>query len=309
MIRATRLVVLCVAGALLAASCAAFEESPAGSEGPNASGGASEGASPPGSSGPGGAGGAAQLNARPVTIAEFDTIADGEVVRVVGLIRAPSMTTTYQGFCSLQLEDSTKPSRSITVEVAVSKTSPPSTNCMAELPESYRATDLLLTASDGTAIHDGDGVALTGTVSKGSYGTNRLEFVTRIDPAAAPLPAPIAVNFKTIKKQKADTLVRLTGRLDVGIFTMCSRTCPIYLEDPATGGTISIDVALGTKNQRIPNTMWPLGSNYSRSSLRVITNDGRLLKGGARVRVTGWIDISGNGKRGIDPVVRIDAAP
>ena len=180
---------------------------------------------------------------------------------------------------------------------------------MAKLPSSYRATDLLLTAEDGTAIHDGDTVALSGTVTKGSSGTASLDRVFRIEVATASLPRPVAVNFKTIKKQKEGTLVRLTGRLDVGFLTSCYGTCGIYLEDPATGATVSIDVTLGTKNQRTPNTMWPLPSNYTRSSLRVIANDGRLLRGGTRVRVTGWITIGTNKVRRIDPVVRIDYAP
>lgn len=246
---------------------------------------------------------------RIVTIADFDAAADGEVVQVVGLIRTPGMASTFDNYCTLRLEDSTNPSRSISVEVRVSSASPPSPNMMADLPGSYKATDLLLTAEDGTAIHDGDGVALTGTVAKGSSGSASLDHVYRIEVAAVPLPKPVAVTFKTIKKQKADTLVRLTGRLDVGILTSCFGTCGIYLEDPASGASVLIEVTLGKKGERVPNTMWPLPSNYTRSSLRVIANDGRLLKGGVRVRVTGWITLGYKNRRQIDPVIRIDYAP
>jgi hypothetical protein len=219
------------------------------------------------------------------------------------------MTSTLDNYCSLHLEDATNPGRSISVDVRVSPDSPPSPNTMADLPSSYRATDLLLAAEDGTAIHDGDSVALSGTVAIGSSGTASLDRVFRIEVATASLPRPVAVNFKTIKKQKEGTLVRLAGRLDVGFLTSCYGTCGIFLEDPATGATVSIDVTLGTKNERTPNTMWPLPSNYTRTSLRVIANDGRLLRGGSRVRVTGWISIGTNKVRRIDPVIRIDYLP
>ena len=305
MINVRRLPILLVAAALLVTGCQAFEPSPSGVAGSSGAG-SGDGTSATGTSAPGASPSAAP---RTVTIADFDQAVDGERVRVVGIIRAPTMTSTFDNYCSLHLEDATNPGRSISVDVQVASSDPPSPNTMAELPSSYRATDLLVTAEDGTAIHDGDTVALSGTATKGSSGTLSLDRVFRIEVATASVPRPIAVNFKTIKKQKEGTLVRLTGRLDVGFLTSCYGTCGIFLEDPATGATVSIDVTLGTKNERIPNSMWPLPKNYTRSSLRVIANDGRLLRGGARVRVTGWITIGTKGVRRIDPVVRIDYAP
>ena len=306
---ARRTGVLIVAAALVVGGCAAFEASdspPAGSSpGVSPDAGTLPGASSEAGAGPGASAVAA---ARMVTIADLGKAADGELVRVVGLIHAPGMTSTFGGYCGLELHDSTNPDRSVSVDIRVSSTTPPDRNAMAELPSSYRATDLLLTADDGTAIHDGDGVALTGTVSKGTTGVASLDRVSRIEAAVAPLPKPVAVTFKTIKKQKDGTLVRLTGRLDVGILTSCFGTCTIYLADPS-GATVPIDVTLGTKNVRTPNTMWPLPSSYTRSSLRVIANDGRLLKGAARVRVTGWVSVGSGGRRSIDPVIRIDYAP
>ncbi|MCU0483391.1 MAG: hypothetical protein MUC54_03840 [Chloroflexi bacterium] len=243
-----------------------------------------------------------------VTIADFDEAADGAVVRVVGLIRTPLMVSASR-YARLNLQDATNPDRSISVYVLVSTASPPLPNTMERLPSSYTAADLLLTADDGSAIRDGDAVALSGTVAKDGGGAAALESVFLIEAAKAPLPKPVTVNFNSIKKQKAGTLVRLTGRLDVGILTSCFGTCTIYLEDPSTGATVPIDVTLGAKNERVPNTMWPLPSDYQRSDLRVVANDKRLVKGGARVRVTGWIEVGTDKKRRIDPVVRIDYVP
>ena len=244
-----------------------------------------------------------------VTIADFDKAADGAIVRVVGLIQAPGSTSTIDGHGSLHLQDPANPEGEITVWVPIGSGTPPPANTMGDLPSGYKATDLVLSAEDGTAIHHGDAVALTGTVVQRAGASSYLDYVTRIEVAEAPLPKPVAVSFKTIKKQKAGTLVKLTGRLDVGFLTSCFETCGIYLEDPASGATVSIHVTLGAKGERVPNTMWPLPSNYSRSSLRVIANDGRLLKGGARVRVTGWIEVGTDKKRRIDPVIRIDYMP
>jgi len=246
---------------------------------------------------------------RDVTIADLGNAAEGETVRVVGLIRVPGSTRTAGGYCSIDLQDSTKPSRRVTVSIRVGTETSPPPNTMAPLGGFfYNAADLLLTAEDGTAVHDGDGVALTGTVAKTGDVASLAE-VTRIEVAKAPLPKAVAVTFTTIKKQKAGTFVRITGRLDVPFLTSCSTTCGIYLEDRATGASVRIEVVRGVKGKRVPNTMWPLPSNYRLSDLRVVANDGRVLKGGARVRVTGWIVVGSDKKRRIDPVIRIDYAP
>lgn len=243
-----------------------------------------------------------------MTIGELAKAADGATVRVVGLIRTPTMVSASR-YTRLHLQDATNPDRYISVYILVSPSSPPAPNTMERLPSSYTAADLLLTADDGTAIHDGDAVALSGTVGRNSGGDVSLESVYLVETATAPLPKPVAVTFRTIKKQKAGTLVRLTGKLDVGVLTSCFGTCTIYLEDPASGASVPIDVTLGTKNEKVPNTMWPLPSDYSRSDLRVVANDKRVVKGGSRVRVTGWIRVGSNGKRRIDPVIRIDYVP
>ena len=229
---------------------------------------------------------------------------------VVGFIQAPGATATVSGVGALAFQDPTNPTRDITVWIPIGEGSPPPRNTMGDLPGTYKATDLVLTADDGMPLHHGDGVALTGIARRQSSGTVHLVGVTRIEAASPALPKVVSVTFTTIKKQKAGTLVRLTGKLDVGTLTTCYGTCTIYLEDPATGATVPIDVTLGKKNELVPNTMWPLPSDYSRSSLRVVANDGRMLKGGVRVRVTGWIQIASDKKtRHIDPVIRIDDAP
>lgn len=244
-----------------------------------------------------------------VKIADFDDAEAESVVRVIGLIQAPGFTTTVNGHGSLYLQDATDPTREIKVWVPIGSGTPPPPNTMGDLPSGYKANDLVLAAEDGTVLHHGDAVALTGTVKTYTGGSTYLDDVTRIEVATLALPKPVAVNFATIKKQKAGTLVRLTGLLDVGVLTSCYETCGIYLEDPTTGVSVWIDVTLGRKDELVPNTMWPLPSNYTRGSLRVITNDGRLLKGGVRVRATGWIVVGSDNKRRIDPVIRIDEAP
>ena len=313
--RPPALLVLGCVVALAVAACEAFEPPPSGGE---PGGGGGHGGSGSGTPAPGLESTAPVETSTPVptvtpaplavTFADLKGTAAGTRVRLVGRIRLGSFTSCGLT-CQLYLADPAKPADEIVVEVAVGEKDPPEPNTMASLPSSYATTDLLVTTDDGSTVRSGDIVALTGELDFSSVGNPYLPSVERVEPATATLPKPVAVTFTTITKQKEGTFVRITGKLAVPFLVSCyGGTCGLYLEDPkASSRTVMIEVVLGTKDVRTPNTMWPLPDNFKDSNLRVIAADGTILRAGALVKVTGWIDRYGDGNKkfSIDPVHEI----
>lgn len=307
--RPPALLVLACIVALVAAACEAFEPPPSGGE-PSGGGGGTlapglESATPAETSTPAPTATPVPLT---VTFADLEGTAAGTRVRLVGRIRLGSFTSCRLT-CQLYLADPAKPGDEIVVEVAVGEQDPPEPNTMASLPSSYATEDLLVTADDGSTIRSGDIVALTGELDFSSVGNPYLPSVQRVEPATATLPKPVAVTFTTITKQKQGAFVRLTGKLAVPFLVSCyGGTCGLYLADPKSSSrTVMIEVTLGTKGDRMPNTMWPLPDNFKNSDLRVIAADGTVLRAGAVVKVTGWIDRYGDGNKkvSIDPIDEI----
>jgi hypothetical protein len=120
-----------------------------------------------------------------VEIATFDEAADGEVVRVVGKISTGSGSATIGGYGALILiETGCAECNTIWVYVRIGSGTPPPPNSMSELPSFFKKTDLVLTAEDGTVLHTGDAVALTGTVKQEQGLPAELDHVTRIEVAS-----------------------------------------------------------------------------------------------------------------------------
>jgi len=248
--------------------------------------------------------------ARTITIRELgETARDGEFVRIVGLVGEDS--TCYAILCDLTIHDAMYPvdaryGHSTTAGTPVSKTVPPAPNTGASGDPAGRP--VVLAAEDGTAIRVGEGVALTGRVSR-DLNDAHIYGVARIEAVKVPRPKPVAVTFKTLPKQEDETYVSMTGDVATGgLATWCNGSCDLRLFSPKSDALAEIEVSVGEKDARTPNTMWPLPNHYSDKDLRLVANDGSLLTYGSRIRVTGFVRVTSAGDRSIR-VIRIDKVP
>jgi hypothetical protein len=125
-----------------------------------------------------------------------------------------------------------------------------------------------------------------------------------IERASAPALKAVTSTIAQLRMRKPGTLVKVIGRLDTPFLLGCwTGTCNLYLQDLRDSSrTVKIEVLLGPATGARPNTMRPLGDNFSNSQLRVFDAQKKVCRYGERVAVVGWVYRDDEGTPYIDPV-------
>jgi len=287
-----RLVVLVVAVALACAACAeAFEPPP--------DGGAATFAPPatdPQTPSP-----APTPEPSPVETAVSELPTDGDdflPVKVLGWIQTGGSVLCGGGTCMIDFVDPKNPRESVTIEVATDADGAPGT--MQALDSGYSESDLALVPDSGTVLHAGDYAWVTGSWDPSRHTLHP----DRIERAVAPKLKTTTSTIAQLRTRKPGTLVKVTGRLDTPFLLSCwTGTCNLYLQDLTDPSrTVKIEVLLGPETGARPNTMRPLGDDFTNSQLRVFDTKKKVCRYGERVAVVGWVYRDEDGKPYIDPV-------
>ena len=237
----------------------------------------------------------------PVEVAVSKLPTEGEEflpVRVLGWIETGGSVLCGGGTCRIDLVDPTDPRSSVIVEVATDADGARGT--MHPLESGYSEADLVLVPDRGAVMYAGDYAWVTG-----SWDPSRETlYPDLIERASAPALKVATSTSAQLRTRKPGTLVKLTGRLDTPFLLSCwTGTCNLYLQDlKDSSRTVKIEVLLGPETGARPNTMRPLGDDFTNSQLRVFDAKKQVCRYGERVSVVGWVYREDDGTPYIDPV-------
>ena len=288
-----RLVTMVMATALLASACGeAFEPPPPGGGAATRSPMATESATPSPAPTP---------EPSPVEIAVGNLPTDGEdflPVKVLGWIQTGGSVLCGGGTCKIDFIDPKDPRESVTIEVATDADGAPGT--MHALGSGYSESDLVLVPDLGAVMYAGDYAWVTGSWDPSRH-TLYPDLIERAGPPALKVVTSTIAQLRT---RKPGTLVKVSGRLDTPFLLSCwTGTCNLYLQDlKDSSRTVKIEVLLGPATGARPNTLRPLGDEFTNSQLRVFDAKKRVCRYGERVAVIGWVYRDEDGKPYIDPV-------
>jgi len=288
-----RLMALAMAAALLASACSeAFEPPPAdgGAATPSPAATDSETPSP-----------APTPEPSPVVVAVGKLPTEGESflpVKVLGWIKTGGSVFCGSGTCGVDFVDPMDPASSVILEVATDAGGAVGT--MKTLGSGYSEADLALVPDRGAVLYAGDYAWVTG-----SWDPSRQHlYPDLIERASPPALKVVTSTLAQLRTRKPGTLVKVTGRLDTPFLLSCwTGTCNLYLQDVKDSSrTVKVEVLLGPKTGARPNTMRPLGDDFTNGQLRVFDAKKKVCRYGERVTVIGWVYRDEDGKPYIDPV-------
>lgn len=288
-----RLVILAMATGLLATACGeAFEPPPAHGDGATLAPMATESETPSPVPTP---------ESPPVEIAVSALPTEGEdflQVKVLGWIKTGGSVLCGGGTCKIGFFDPKDPRERVTIEVATDADGAPGT--MHALDSGYSESDLVLVPDRGAVMYAGDYAWVTGSWDPSRHTLH----AGLIERAAAPALKVTTSTIAQLRTRKPGTLVKVTGRLDTPFLLGCwSGTCNLYLQDlKDSSRTLKIEVLLGPETGARPNTMRPLGDDFTNSQLRVFDAKKKVCRYGERVAVVGWVFRDEDGTPYIDPV-------
>jgi hypothetical protein len=237
----------------------------------------------------------------PVEIAVSKLPTDGDdflPVKVLGWIQTGGSVFCGSETCKINFIDPANPRESVTIEVATDADGAPGT--MQALGSGYSESELVLVPDSGAVMYAGDYAWVTGSWDP----SRRTLYPDRIERAVAPKLKTTTSTIAQLRTRKPGTLVKVTGRLDTPFLLSCwSGTCNLYLQDlKDSSRTVKIEVLLGPETGARPNTMRPLGDDFTNSQLRVFDAKKKVCRYGERVAVVGWVYRDEDGKAYIDPV-------
>lgn len=237
----------------------------------------------------------------PVVMAVGKLPTEGEEflpVKVLGWIETGGSVLCGGGTCRIDLVDPTDPRSSVTLEVGTDAGGARGT--MRPLESGYSEADLVLVPDSGAVMYAGDYAWVAG-----SWDPSRETlYPDVIERASAPALKVVTSTFAQLRTRKPGTLVRVSGRLDTPFLLGCwTGTCNLYLQDTRDSSrVVRIEVLMGPETGARPNTMRPLGDDFTNSQLRVFDLEKRVCRYGERVSVVGWVFRDDDGKPYIDPV-------
>ncbi len=237
----------------------------------------------------------------PVEMAVRDLPTEGEdllPVRALGWIKTGGSVLCGADTCTIDFVDPADPHGRASLKVATDGGGAPGT--MKPLGSGYSEADLVLVPDVGAVMYAGDYAWITG----GWHPGRQTLYPSVIERASAPALKITASTLAQLGTRAPGTLVKVSGRLDTPFMLNCfGGTCNLYLQDTKDSSrTVRIEVAIGPETGARPNTMRPLGDNFTNGQLRVFDAKKAVCRYGERVWVVGWVYQNDDGTSYIDPV-------